>query len=90
MNLVTYLVFELKNIGDLTFPTQNNSQMLFIFYVIFIYIKVVPLLLCKGVPLVTYMTTVLLWCMASHCGYLLLLQLTGFRAHGVNNCGTQP
>ena len=34
MNLVTYLVFELKNIGDLTFPTQNNflNVVYFLYY----------------------------------------------------------
>lgn len=74
MNLVTYLVFELKNIGDLTFPTQNNflNVVYFLCY-FFIYGCAGPLLLCVGVlELQRAGTTVLLWCMASHCGYLLL------------------
>ena len=34
MNLVRFLVFELKNIGDLTFPTQNNflNVVCFLYY----------------------------------------------------------
>lgn len=38
MNLVTYFVFELKNIGDLTFPTQNNFLNVVYFFMLFLYL----------------------------------------------------